>query len=101
MNFNEYQQLTSRTANPNLNFEQKIQNWALGIAGESGEVIELVKKHVYHGKPLDVDNMTLELGDVLYYVAQMAQAFHLSLEDIASKNIVKLQKRYPDGFPVK
>lgn len=98
MNFNEYQQLTSRTANPNLNFEQKIQNWALGIAGESGEVIELVKKHVYHGKPLDAEKLKLELGDIMYYISEMASANHLSLADIASSNIAKLQARYPEKF---
>lgn len=100
MNFNEFQQATARTANANLNREEKLQNWALGIAGESGEVIELVKKHIYHGKELDPVKMKSELGDILYYISEMASANHLSLSEIASYNIEKLRARYPEKFEI-
>jgi NTP pyrophosphatase (non-canonical NTP hydrolase) len=98
MEFNEYQQSTARTANPNLSNRDKILNWALGIGGEAGEVLELVKKHMFHGKDLDIDKAKSELGDVLYYVSEMCSALHLSMAEVASYNIEKLRNRYPEKF---
>ena len=99
MNFNEFQQECSRTANPHMNWEMANLNWALGIAGEAGEYCELIKKHTFHGKkPLDIDAARKELGDVLYYVAMAAKNLHLSLEEIASANVEKLKRRYPAGY---
>ena len=99
MNFNEFQQECSRTANLNVNWEQLNLNWALGIAGEAGEYCELIKKHTFHGKkPLDLDAARKELGDVLYYVAMAAKNLHLSLDEVARANVDKLKARYPDGF---
>lgn len=70
---------------------------ALGIAGEAGEVADLVKKHVGHGHPLDVAKLKYELGDVLWYVAGIASAVGLSLSDVAAGNLEKLRARYPEG----
>ena len=70
----------------------------LGIAGEAGEVADLIKKELGHGHPADVDKIAKELGDVLWYIATLANEYGLSLSDVASRNIVKLKERYPDGF---
>lgn len=74
---------------------------ALGIAGEAGEVADLVKKAIYHGHALDdamIAKMKLELGDVLWYLAELATLFGFTLEDIARANDEKLRARYKDGF---
>ncbi len=71
---------------------------ALGVAGEAGEVADLIKKHVGHGHQLDKDKLVKELGDVLYYVATLADAVGVPLSEVAAKNIAKLRVRYPDGF---
>jgi NTP pyrophosphatase (non-canonical NTP hydrolase) len=73
---------------------------ALGLAGEAGEVIELIKKHLYHGRDLPADKLLLELGDVLWYVTYTADALGLTLEDVARTNNQKLRARYPQGFSV-
>lgn len=71
---------------------------ALGLAGEAGEVADMVKKMLGHGHGLDVAALAGELGDVLYYVADAASALGLDLETIAAGNQAKLAARYPDGF---
>ena len=70
----------------------------MGLAGESGEVCDYLKKVVFHGHELDKDQLCKELGDVLWYVATLATTAGLSLGEIARANVVKLQLRYPDGF---
>lgn len=96
--FCDYQSAASRTISPDQDNEERKLNAALGLAGEAGEVVELIKKARFHGKPYDVDAIKKELGDVLWYVNQMTHAHGLSLAEIAQANIDKLRKRYPDGF---
>lgn len=98
MNANTFQQQTRKTWNLAEEFDRRVMNACLGIAGETGEVLELIKKDSFHGKPLDKDNLKKEIGDVLYYVARLADEYGLQLEDIMDANIRKLQERYPDGF---
>lgn len=95
MNLNEYQKLASRTANIK---DEALTNFALGIAGEAGEVADIVKKYVYHGHTLDREELINELGDVLWYVSQLAAWMDIELEEVAHKNIEKLLARYPNGF---
>jgi NTP pyrophosphatase (non-canonical NTP hydrolase) len=90
-----YQRDANRT-----NATADLANKALGLCGEAGEVAELVKKHLYHGHPLDKEKLRNELGDVLWYVATMASDFGIPLSDVASANVDKLRRRYPDGFSV-
>ena len=97
MNFNEYQELAQRTSNTK-NYRDKISNGVMGLNGEAGECIDIVKKWTYQGHCLDVDEFCEELGDVMWYVAECATGVGLRLEDIASKNIEKLRARYPEGF---
>jgi NTP pyrophosphatase (non-canonical NTP hydrolase) len=72
----------------------------LGLAGEVGEAVELIKKHLYHGKPLDRAKVVKELGDVAWYLMFLADAVGSSLEEVALTNNAKLRERYPNGFSV-
>ena len=98
MTFDEYQQAMQRTAGPTKSDGGALQLSALGLCGESGEVADLVKKHIFHGHPLDPIKVAEELGDVLWYVARTCEAINVPLDVVASRNIAKLKNRYPDGF---
>lgn len=78
--------------------EADLVNGAMGLCGESGEVSDLLKKHIFHGEDLDLDNLKKELGDVCWYIAMICNAAGLKLEDVMRGNIEKLKRRYPDGF---
>lgn len=97
MTFDEYQELAIRTARTNFD-APPICNWAMGAAGEAGEAMEIVKKSVYHGHPLDVKALVKEMGDTLWYLAVLADEVGLDLGYIAQRNIAKLRERYPEGF---
>tara|TARA_Y100001937_G_C7052864_1_gene299976 strand:+ start:126 stop:479 length:354 start_codon:yes stop_codon:yes gene_type:complete len=96
--FNQFQIECTKTANPNIDWGEANLNWALGIAGESGEYCELIKKLQFHGKGLNIEAAKKELGDILYYIAMAAHNLDIELDDIAQTNIDKLRARYPDGF---
>lgn len=98
MNLAEYQALAARTMPADRKSNDQITNMCLGLAGESGEVIEHVKKAVFHGHDLSPEYLEKEIGDVLWYVAGMATAMGLDLNTIAENNISKLKQRYPEGF---
>ena len=98
MTINEYQELAMRTVNPKLNKDEILINSVMGLCGESGEAIDLMKKHLYQGHPLDREKLIKELGDVAWYLAETAWALDISLEDILRGNLDKLKKRYPQGF---
>ena len=98
MTINEYQQLALRTLNPQLSEKDVLINGVMGLCGESGEVIDLVKKHLAQGHPLAKEKLAKELGDVAWYLAETAYAIGYPLEDILRMNIDKLKARYPDGF---
>jgi NTP pyrophosphatase (non-canonical NTP hydrolase) len=71
---------------------------AMGLAGEAGEAVDLIKKMIFHGKVPAKDALAKELGDVLWYLANVAADHGLSLQTVADLNIDKLEKRYPFGF---
>lgn len=98
MTINEYQKLAMRTLNPALSEKDVLINGVMGLCGESGEVIDLVKKHLSQGHPLDREQLAKELGDVAWYLAETAHAIGYDLESVLQGNIEKLRKRYPDGF---
>lgn len=95
---NHYQSLANRSAGAGGEGNQRLIVSALGLAGEAGEFANLVKKMTAHGHDFDPEALKDELGDVLWYLAEAATAVGLELEDIASQNVDKLIKRYPDGF---
>ena len=98
MTINEYQELAMRTASKDVSKQDALLNSVMGLCGESGEAIEIVKKHLFHGRELDRDALIKELGDVAWYIARAADALDVPMEEIFQRNIEKLQKRYPDGF---
>lgn len=98
MTINEYQQLAMRTANKELTLREQLNNGALGLSGESGEIADMVKKHLFQGHPLDRDHLLKEAGDCAWYLALLATALHCDLSSVLTMNIDKLRERYPDGF---
>ena len=99
MTINEYQTAALRTAQTDkLTANELLLNSALGLCGESGEVADLVKKHLFQGHDLDLDHVAKELGDISWYLAVGAYAIGLDLESIFRINKEKLESRYPDGF---
>lgn len=101
MTINEYQKLAMRTLNPVLSEKDVLINGVMGLCGEAGEAIDLVKKHLAQGHALDRERLAKELGDVAWYLAETATAIGFDLEEILQMNIEKLEKRYPQGFRVK
>lgn len=97
MTINEYQQLAQRTSNM-LSKSAKVENGILGLCGETGEIADVYKKYLYQGHELDRGHMAEELGDVCWYVAELATGLGVTLEKVMEQNIEKLRKRYPDGF---
>ena len=79
---------------------ERLLTAGVGINAEGGEFLEIIKKMVFQGKPWNEDNrehLIIELGDIMWYVAQATQALDISMEDVLDTNIRKLSKRYPDG----
>lgn len=78
----------------------KVDLWhaATGISGEAGELLDGVKKHVVYGQPLDIDNIIEELGDLEFYMEHIRQRCGISRMDTLRHNMVKLNKRYGDGY---
>jgi NTP pyrophosphatase (non-canonical NTP hydrolase) len=97
MNFQEYQELSRRTMPAEINGMSK-SNYALGLVCEAGEVGDIIKKEVHHGHEEDKEKIMNEIGDVLHYAAGVATMYGFTLEEAATKNVLKLGKRYPMGF---
>lgn len=72
--------------------------FGLGVAGEAGEVADLLKKYLGHGEKLDLVELTKELGDVLWYVTAIGLSVGVRLDDVMLANIAKLRARHPNGF---
>lgn len=102
MNLNEYQTEAMRTASgtSTASDENLILNGAMGLNGESGEIIDMLKKNMFQGHELDKEHLAKECGDVLWYCAILAKGLGYGLDEIAQMNVDKLRKRYPDGFSV-
>jgi NTP pyrophosphatase (non-canonical NTP hydrolase) len=117
INFNKYEEFVSTvTSDPSTNFVdfadrigeldreganiERLLTSGVGINAEGGEFLEIIKKMVFQGKPWNEDNrehLIIELGDIMWYVAQATQALGISMEEVLDTNITKLSKRYPEG----
>lgn len=76
----------------------RLEGCALGLCGEAGEVAELVKKAVHHGKDLDLGHLEEELGDVLFYLVALMTQIGSDPCKVTARNRAKLEARYPGGF---
>ena len=79
---------------------ERLLTAGVGINAEGGEFMEIIKKMVFQGKPWNEDNrehLIIELGDVMWYVAQACIALEISFDDVIATNVKKLEKRYPEG----
>ena len=110
MTGNEYQRLAMRTndglsdyrlrlisENTEIDIAELLMG-CLGLAGESGELLDLFKKWIFHEKALDEDHAKKELGDVMWYVAEIAYSMGWDLDEVMQMNVDKLKARYPQGF---
>ena len=101
MEIKEFQLKSTRTLNMELSKEQLISNMIFGANGELGEVTDILKKHLFHYHKLDQGHLAEEIGDVMFYLVNLATLFNFNMEDILQANVDKLKKRYPDGFTAK
>ena len=98
MTVNEYQTLAMTTLNPALSQKDILINGVMGLCGEAGEAIDVVKKHLAQGHELDRERLIKELGDVAWYLAETATALNITLEEVLEGNLRKLRARSPEGF---
>ena len=98
MTVNEYQKKAVQTLNPELEQKDVLINSVMGLCGESGEAIDIVKKWLMQGHNLDREHLIRELGDVAWYLAEAATALNVSLESVFQINLDKLERRFPNGF---
>lgn len=98
MTINEYQSQAMQTLNPALEKRDVLINSVMGLCGEAGEAIDIVKKWLSQGHALDKARLAAELGDVAWYLAEAATALDMPLEQIFQSNLDKLARRYPEGF---
>ena len=113
MNGNEYQDMAMRTndgkAAERLEKATReaaamgydlagLLNGLLGLSGETGEFTDMIKKWIFHKKPIDLEHLKKELGDILWYVALICNGCEWDMNEIMQMNIDKLKARYPEGF---
>ena len=113
MNANEYQRqamrtndgkATNRLLNKTTMADEDVGgviNASLGLSGEVGELNDMIKKWIFHGKPLEEGELCKELGDILWYIAMFCESMSWDIEEVMQQNIEKLKKRYPEGFDIK
>lgn len=99
--FGTYNILAQLTRNDKNGSREELLNYTLGLNGECGELTDIIKKWLFHGKQLNIADILYELGDVLFYLTNIAALFGFSLEDVAVNNNYKLLKRYKKGFSEK
>ena len=96
-----YVELAIRTESTTFNCNentQRLLHAAIGLSTESGELIDALKKSIYYGRQLDLQNLKEEMGDIMWYMAILSDALGYSFEQCQEDNISKLKKRYPEGF---
>ena len=93
LSFDGYQERAVATCSP----RQTLATLGLGLCGEAGELANKLEKMMAQGHVLEGEALRDELGDCLWYLAVLAHCFGLSLSEVASRNVEKLAKRYPEG----
>lgn len=100
MTLKEYQAFAARGVLEATLEREPVVGFALGLAGEAGEVVDDIKKRIFHGREIPLEHTEEELGDVLWYVANIANQYGFSLDEIIEKNVAKLSARYPKMYGV-
>lgn len=93
-----YQREAGTFSNRDITWRERVLCASLGVAGEAGEVADMVKKRFFHLHAFDRDALKLELGDTLWYLTELATLHDISLDEIAQANVRKLQARYGEKF---
>ena len=93
-----YPLLVEKTRRSDLSVDEQIKNASMGLAGEAGEALDIIKKYAYQGHELEVEELIDELGDVMYYLCWLCILLQIDFSEICFNNINKLTKRYPNGF---
>jgi NTP pyrophosphatase (non-canonical NTP hydrolase) len=96
-----FQREARRSLRDDLPYEAMCSNMCMGLAGEIGEVIDIMKKHIYQGKELDITDVIEEIGDVLWYIANFCNVNNITMDECMESNIKKLRERFPNGFTIK
>ena len=96
-----FQREAKRSLRDDLPYEAMCSNMCMGLAGEIGEVIDIMKKHIYQGKELDITDVIEEVGDVLWYIANFCNVNNITMDECMESNIKKLRERFPNGFTIK
>ena len=96
-----FQEEALRTIRSDLPYELVCSNMCMGLAGETGETVDIFKKHIYQGKDLDINDVIEEIGDILWYIANLCNVNKITMKECMESNVEKLRKRYPNGFSIK
>ena len=95
-----YPTIVDYTRNKAIGREEEIKNYLLGLNGECGEITDLIKKVLYHGKDYDPTSLMLEMGDILYYITALGNVLGWDMSEILLNNNAKLMARYADGYSI-
>ena len=93
-----YPLLVEKTRRSDLSIEEQMKNASMGLTGEAGEVVDIIKKYAYQGHELEIEELIDELGDVIYYLCWLCILLQIDFSEICFNNMNKLTKRYPNGF---
>ena len=96
-----FQEEALRSMRSDLPYEAICSNMCMGLAGETGETVDIFKKHIYQGKDLDINDVIEEIGDILWYIANLCNVNKITMKECMESNVEKLRKRYPNGFSIK
>lgn len=97
MNTKDYELFVDNLT-PNSDDRERLYGFGLGLAGECGEVLELLKRQLTYGVDISSEDVKKELGDVLWYLTAISLEYNTSLDEVMKLNVQKLSKRYPNGF---
>ena len=96
-----FQEEALRSMRNDLPYEAICSNMCMGLSGETGETVDIFKKHIYQGKDLDINDVIEEIGDILWYIANLCNVNKITMKECMESNVEKLRKRYPNGFSIK
>ncbi|MBQ5444335.1 MAG: nucleoside triphosphate pyrophosphohydrolase family protein [Erysipelotrichaceae bacterium] len=98
MDADKYQKEAMAFLNPGIEEKDVLLNALMGLSAESGEALDLLKKHLFQGHELNKEDLIKELGDVAWYLAEASYSLDVDLSEVLEKNIAKLKDRFPNGF---